>query len=129
MAGDTEYKREWTKEHLDRINLTVPKGEKAAIKAHADAHGESLNQFINRAIREAMERDRELADGKTEAAPVDEHEIAVENHTELKESTETSVPSSPVVNTTDVTFPLEPKRSGRKRLITVVEPDSGRTKK
>ena len=96
MARDAKYKNNWQKEHLDRINLTVPKGQKAAIKAHADAHHESITAFIKRAIREAMERDRELADGKTEAAPVDEHEIAVENHAELKEPTEPSVPSSSV---------------------------------
>ena len=41
----------------DRINLTVPKGRKDAIQAHAEAHSESVNGFINRAILEAMERD------------------------------------------------------------------------
>ena len=44
--------------NYDRINLTVLKGRKDIIKAHADAHGESVNGFINRAIDEAMERDR-----------------------------------------------------------------------
>lgn len=43
----------------DRINLTVPKGQKEKIKAHADMGGESVNGFIQRAIREAMERDRQ----------------------------------------------------------------------
>lgn len=43
--------------NYDRINLTVAKGRKDIIKAHADAHGESVNGFINRAIDEAMERD------------------------------------------------------------------------
>lgn len=41
----------------DRINLTVPKGRKDAIQAHAEAHSESVNGFINRAISEVMERD------------------------------------------------------------------------
>jgi len=41
----------------DRINLTIPKGRKGIIKAHAAARGESVNSFINRAIQEAMERD------------------------------------------------------------------------
>lgn len=41
----------------DRINLTVPKGKKDTIQAHAEAQGESVNGFINRAISEAMERD------------------------------------------------------------------------
>lgn len=41
----------------DDIRLRVNKGRKDIIKAHADAHGESVNGFINRAIDEAMERD------------------------------------------------------------------------
>lgn len=44
--------------NYDRINLTVPKGRKAAIQAHAAAQGESVNAFIGRAIEEAMERDK-----------------------------------------------------------------------
>lgn len=42
----------------DRINIAVPKGEKDIIKSHAEAHGESVNGFINRAISETMERDK-----------------------------------------------------------------------
>ena len=44
--------------HYDRINLTVPKGRKAEIQAHAEAQGESVNGFINRAISETMSRDK-----------------------------------------------------------------------
>ena len=47
--------------NYDRINLTVPKGQKNTIKAHAQAQGESLNAFINRAITETMERDAPAA--------------------------------------------------------------------
>jgi hypothetical protein len=43
----------------DRINLTVPKGEKAKIKEHADSRREKVNEFIQRAIRETMQRDNE----------------------------------------------------------------------
>ena len=43
--------------NYDRINLTVAKGRKADIQAHAAARGESVNAFIGRAIEEAMERD------------------------------------------------------------------------
>lgn len=39
----------------DRINLTVPKGQKDIIKAYAEAHGESLNGFIQKAIAKTME--------------------------------------------------------------------------
>ena len=42
----------------DRVNLTLPKGQKDEIQAHAAAQGESVNAFINRAISEAMERDK-----------------------------------------------------------------------
>ena len=40
----------------DRINLTVPKGQKEIIKAYAEAHGESVNGFIQKAIAKAMEQ-------------------------------------------------------------------------
>ena len=43
--------------NYDRVNLTMPKGRKDIIQAHAAAQGESVNGFINRAIDEAMERD------------------------------------------------------------------------
>ena len=46
----------------DRINLTVKKGEKERIKAHADRYDNgSVNAFIQRAIAEAMARDEEKA--------------------------------------------------------------------
>lgn len=47
----------WIAKTYDRINLTVPKGKQADIKAHAEQNGESVNGFINRAIDETMERD------------------------------------------------------------------------
>lgn len=40
--------------NYDRINLTVPKGQKEEIQAFAAQTGESVNGFINRAIGEAM---------------------------------------------------------------------------
>jgi len=49
----------YMRENYDRINLTVEKGKKDAIKAHAESKGESVNGFINRAINETMERERE----------------------------------------------------------------------
>ncbi len=69
MAGKTEYKNNWQKENVDRVNLTMPKGRKEAIKAHAEAHSESVNGFINRAIQETMERDNDvpgLSEGRRE---------------------------------------------------------------
>ena len=43
----------------DEIKVRVSKGNKDIIKAHAERNGESLNGFVNRAIDEAMERDKE----------------------------------------------------------------------
>lgn len=48
----------YMKENYDRINLTVPKGQKEAIKTHAESNGESVNGFINRAIMEVTEMDK-----------------------------------------------------------------------
>lgn len=47
----------YVKNNYDRMELAVPKGRKEIIKAHAEACGESVNGFINRAISETMERD------------------------------------------------------------------------
>ena len=57
MAGKTEYKNQWQREKVDRVNLTMQKGRKDTLKAHAESMSESLNAFINRAIDEAMARD------------------------------------------------------------------------
>ena len=43
--------------NYDRVELRLEKGKKDIAKAHAEAQGESLNAFINRAINETMERD------------------------------------------------------------------------
>ena len=43
--------------NYDRVELRLEKGQKSITKAHAEAQGESLNAFINRAITETMERD------------------------------------------------------------------------
>lgn len=51
-------KNRYNAKAYDRINLTVPKGQKEVIKAHAESHGESLNAFIQRAIQTTMEQDK-----------------------------------------------------------------------
>lgn len=50
--------RQWDKANLDRVSIAMAKGRKDEIKAHAEARGESLNKFINRAIDETMQRDQ-----------------------------------------------------------------------
>lgn len=47
----------YMKDNYDRVNLTMPKGRKAEIVAHAESRGESVNAFINRAISETLERE------------------------------------------------------------------------
>lgn len=47
----------YVKNNYDRINVTMPKGEKEVIQEYASAQGESVNGFIVRAVRERMERD------------------------------------------------------------------------
>lgn len=59
MPDRTDYKNKWQKENVDRVNLIMPKGQKAKIQDYAKSRGESLSGFINRAIAETMERDLE----------------------------------------------------------------------
>lgn len=58
-----ERKAKWQNDYIartyDRINLTVPKGQKEALQAHAAITGESVNAFINRAIANQLAQDRE----------------------------------------------------------------------
>ena len=44
--------------NYDRVELRLEKGQKDVVKAHAEARGESLNAFINRAIVYTMEKDK-----------------------------------------------------------------------
>jgi len=46
----------WHKKQ-DEIKLRVPKGEKETIRQHAANRGESINAFLVRAVKEAIERD------------------------------------------------------------------------
>lgn len=56
-------KNKYNDKTYDRINLTVYKGEKELIKAHADKYDKgSVNGFIQRAIKETMERDNNKTD-------------------------------------------------------------------
>lgn len=47
----------WDSKNLDRMSFTVPKGYRDVIKAHAAKAGESTNKFIQRAIRETIEKE------------------------------------------------------------------------
>jgi len=43
----------------DKFLVRIPKGKKADLQSHAQNKDESLNGFVNRAIDETMERDKE----------------------------------------------------------------------
>lgn len=45
-------------EKVERVLFRVPKGKKELLQQHAAAQGESLSAFLNRAVDEAMERDK-----------------------------------------------------------------------
>ncbi len=63
----------YKKNNYDRIEITVPKGQRGVFQSHASARGESVNGFINRAIMEAMGRDngaQEAAEAPQEASVV-----------------------------------------------------------
>lgn len=51
-----KYNNEYNKQAYDRINLTVPKGNKEKIQTAAQANGESVNAFINKLIDTELER-------------------------------------------------------------------------
>ena len=55
--ASTRAQNRYIAKAYDRVNLTLPKGQKEVIQAHATARSESVNGFIGRAISEAMERD------------------------------------------------------------------------
>lgn len=44
----------YIKGNYDRVEIKVPKGQKATIEAHADAAGESVNQYTQKALLARM---------------------------------------------------------------------------
>lgn len=63
-AAATAYQNQFIAKAYDRINLTVPKGQKEIIQAHAESQGESTNGFVNRAIKETMDRDKNIQESQ-----------------------------------------------------------------
>ena len=57
--ASTKAQNKYINKKYDRINLVVEKGKKESIKEYAEALGDSLNGFINKAIDEKMQRDKE----------------------------------------------------------------------
>ena len=59
----TQANRRWNEKAYDRVEFTVPKGEKAVIVEAAQKAGISMNAFIKEAVKEKMERGAEAAEG------------------------------------------------------------------
>ena len=53
-----KVQNEWIKNTYDRINLTVPKGDKDKIAIAAAAAGQSVNAYINQAIADRMKAEQ-----------------------------------------------------------------------
>ena len=72
MGGKNSYEsiKRYEDKAYDKVLVRFPKGNKDIIKTHAEAHSESVNSFINRAIDEAIERDESapaVSEGQGEA--------------------------------------------------------------
>ena len=50
----TEWTRAYNEKAYDRLAITVPKGQKQAIDAHAQKKGESVNGLVNALLRADM---------------------------------------------------------------------------
>lgn len=50
----TQWSNEYNAKAYDRLNILVPKGRKAMLQAAADAVGESVNQYTNKALLARM---------------------------------------------------------------------------
>lgn len=97
MAGTTQYKNDWQKANLDRISLTVPKGQKEQIQSHASAHSESINGFINRAVCETMERERIFEQNREETiALAQKYNVDINEH-EVRKLVEAFVALEPLI--------------------------------
>jgi len=71
MGGRNSYEsiKRYEDKAYDKVLLRLPKGRKSELQTHAVRSGESLNGFINRAIREALERDAAKDNTDTQNTP------------------------------------------------------------
>lgn len=66
-----KYNKQYQKEHMKRIPLTVKIEEYEEVRSHAASRGETVNGFIRRSYKEQMKRD--LAENSPETAPEQPH--------------------------------------------------------
>ena len=50
----TDYKNQFSKEHYDRLNLVLPKGQKELLKKQCDEMEMSVNEYIRLLIQDDM---------------------------------------------------------------------------
>ena len=50
----TNYKLEFSEKNYDRLAITIPKGQKQAVEAHASSKGQSVNGLVNALLRADM---------------------------------------------------------------------------
>lgn len=50
----TEWTRAFNEKAYDRLAITIPKGQKQAVEAHAKSMGESVNGLVNTLLRADM---------------------------------------------------------------------------
>jgi predicted HicB family RNase H-like nuclease len=60
------------KNRYDRIQLVVPKGQKAVIQAAAERHGQSVNGYISSLIAAALEQEPGVGSGISGGDPAQE---------------------------------------------------------
>ena len=61
-------KNRYNAKAYDRVSLSIPKGDKEKLQAHAEQRGESLNGFIQRAIDTQLRLDTQGGGGSHEGA-------------------------------------------------------------
>ncbi len=53
-----KYQNDYKRKNYDRMELLVPKGEKAEIKEMAKSLGKSVNEFVYSAVKEKMREEK-----------------------------------------------------------------------
>ena len=84
-ASQKKAAEKYLSEKVEDIRIRVPKGQKAIIKAHAESVGESLNQFVIRAIEKAMRDDKVIMCQKAETEWQESKELAIQEGERVRE--------------------------------------------
>ena len=59
VNGERVTLEEYRKTKYEDLRIRVPKGKKEIIKSHVESTSESVNTFVNKAIDEKLERDKQ----------------------------------------------------------------------